>query len=324
MANPQHSTADRYRRFAIQEARGNSSCYEQWSMGIADDERLIKLIDQLPVPKRQPNLVLGAARFVGAEAGPFEAFQSWLSQNWAAVRQVATTRSTQTNEVGRCAILLPALAGLAGPLALIEVGASAGLCLYPDRFSYEYKSTTASTLVRGESAVVLSCEASGPVPVPAHVPKIVWRAGIDLNPVAVESDDDIRWLRTLIWPEHDHRRERFDAAVEIARIEPPYLVRGDLNEEIGSLVAQAPAGATVVVFHSAVLAYVAREDRVRFAETMKVLPVHWISNESLGASPDFETQLPRPIWNGAQTVLTLDRVPIAFAAPHGQSLQWFS
>ena len=47
-------------------------------------------------------------------------------------------RRTQTNEPRRCATLLPALAQLDGPLALLEVGASAGLCLYPDRYSYRY------------------------------------------------------------------------------------------------------------------------------------------------------------------------------------------
>ena len=60
------------------------------------------------------------------------------------------TRSTQTNEVGRCAALLPALTQLAvdapgaphgggRPLGLVEVGASAGLNLLVDRYGYEYE-----------------------------------------------------------------------------------------------------------------------------------------------------------------------------------------
>ena len=46
------------------------------------------------------------------------------------------TRRTQTNEVGRCAAILPALPR--GRLALLEVGASAGLCLLMDEFFYDY------------------------------------------------------------------------------------------------------------------------------------------------------------------------------------------
>jgi hypothetical protein len=46
-------------------------------------------------------------------------------------------QSTQTNEPGRCAALLPMLARLPEPLALLEVGASAGLCLLPDFYTYD-------------------------------------------------------------------------------------------------------------------------------------------------------------------------------------------
>src|SRR5690606_3274752 len=99
---------------------------------------------------------------------------------WPAVREVVLARSTQTNEAGRCSVLLPVLAALDGPLALIEVGASAGLCLIPDRYSYRYRTAServAVDPVHGPSRVVLECGAHGPVP--ARVPEVVWRAGID-------------------------------------------------------------------------------------------------------------------------------------------------
>ena len=59
------------------------------------------------------------------------------------------SRATQTNEAGRCATLLPSLAAISAaedkPLALIEVGASAGLALFPDRYGYEYDDGTTVT-----------------------------------------------------------------------------------------------------------------------------------------------------------------------------------
>lgn len=54
------------------------------------------------------------------------------------------TRSTQTNEVRRCATLLPALGGLAAEgyrLGLVEVGASADLNLLLDHYGYCYTSS---------------------------------------------------------------------------------------------------------------------------------------------------------------------------------------
>ena len=105
-------------------------------------------------------------------------------------------RATQTNEAGRCAVLLPVLAALPQPLALLEVGASAGLCLYPDRYAYRY-----GDQVLGAGEPVLDCAATGVAPPPAR-PEVVWRAGLDLNPLDVTDPADVAWLDALIWPEH--------------------------------------------------------------------------------------------------------------------------
>ena len=66
------------------------------------------------------------------------AFRDFTLAHWPAIEAEVRTRATQTNEAGRCAVLLPVLAALPQPLALLEVGASAGLCLYPDRYAYRY------------------------------------------------------------------------------------------------------------------------------------------------------------------------------------------
>ncbi len=64
------------------------------------------------------------------------------------------------------------------------------------------------------------------MPVPAEHPDVAWRGGVDLNPLDVHDQDAMAWLETLVWPEQDERRERLRAAVEVARREPAYLVRG--------------------------------------------------------------------------------------------------
>jgi hypothetical protein len=251
------STADKYRWFASAEARGESPCYQERPAGVAADRDLTALIDELPEPKRQPNLVFATARYIGIAPGGFATFRAELLTSWPEVREIVLPRRTQTNEQARSAVMMPLLAALPQPLALLEVGASAGLCLYPDKFSYQYGNLARIDPPTGPGAALLSCAIDGPVPVPVPVapPKVVWRAGIDLNPLDVADAQDMRWLETLIWPEQDDRWQRLAAAIGAARSDPPYLMTGDLNDTVENLAGQAPADATVVVFHSSVLFY---------------------------------------------------------------------
>ena len=317
-------TASRYLRFASGEAHGQSATYEAWAQGVAGDRGVLDLIDGLPEDRRQPNLVFGAARFTGVEVGPFDDFRTQLIARWAEVRDVALARRTQTNEAGRSAVLLPILAALPQPLALIEVGASAGLCLYPDRFSYQYGDRPRIDPV-DRPGPVLHCGITGPVPLPSALPDIAWRAGVDVNPLDVSDAETVRWLETLIWPEQQNRRVQLAAAVAIARAEPPLLVRGDVNEVLDEVLAAAPAGATPVVFHSAVMAYLDRTARELFASKVQRSGAHWISNEAAGVMPMVEGTLPpSPDPRRALFVVASEGRAVAYADGHGQTLHWFS
>ena len=226
-------------------------------------------------------------------------------------------RRTQTNEPARCATLLPALARLPEPLALIEVGASAGLTLLFDRYSYSYD----GHLIAGSDpdAPTLRCTLRGPVPLPTRVPAIAWRAGLDLNPLDVTRDDDVRWLTCLVWPGEGDREDRLAAAITAARRDPPPVYRGDLLTDLPALAAQAPAEATLVIFHSAVLAYVARQDRDRFAQAVRGLGAVWLSNEA----PGVVSGLPFTRFREGTFVLGYDgRTPLAFTDGHGTWLHW--
>ncbi|MFX0577341.1 DUF2332 domain-containing protein [Nocardia nepalensis] len=318
-------TAQRYRLFAETEARGNSPRYEQWCLGIAETPELLALIEQLPEPKRQPNLVLGATRYVGVPDSEFPEFERWLIAHWDTVREVASARNTQTNEAGRTAVLLPVLAQLPGPLSLIEVGASAGLCLYPDRYSYHYDDRPALDPQDGPSPVALTCTTSGNPLVPEQLPSVLHRAGVDLNPLDVTDSEAMHWLECLVWPGRPERLDRLRAAIDIAQQDPPRLVAGDINAEITDLVQAAPRDTTVVVFGSAVLAYLDAEARAAFEETVRGLPCHWISNEGAHVIRTVADQLPEPLTDRrGQFVVALDGRPLAYAGPHGQTLDWFA
>ena len=336
-------TSTWYRDFGGLEARGQSAIYEEWALGVAGDPALIALIDELPLQKRQPNLIFACARLLGAPEADYPAFRRWLVQHWSTVVPEALARSTQTNEARRCATLLPALALIPGPLALLEVGASAGLCLFPDRYSYSYDSdspdsdsldsdstdsdSTGSQAridpVTGPSDVLLQCTTTEGMPRPVTVPQVAWRAGLDVRPLDVRDADDMRWLETLVWPEQHERRARLRAAIRIAAEDPPLIVRGDASE-LASLAAEAPDEATLVVITSAVLVYVPFAERMRFVESVRALDARWVSLEGVRGLPAVRAALPDDGGSDGRFVLALDEVPLAFTGPHGQSLDWIA
>ena len=320
MALPGHdlavSTAENYRAFAG-EARGRSPEYEALAVGVAGDQGVLAFLATLPAAKRQPNLLFAAARYLLGEAPDLSALRALVSGRPQELSRTMLARRTQTNEAARCATLLPALAALPQPLALIEVGCSGGLTLLPDKYSYDYG--TRQLAGTDPQAPVLVCDPRGPVPLPSAVPDVAWRAGLDLNPLDVTSDDDVRWLECLVWPGESGRLERLRAAVATARRDPPPLRRGDLVTDLPDLVREAPAGAHVVVFHSAVLAYVSRAGRASFAETIRGLGVTWLANESPGILPG----LPSPPADAHGFLLAENgRAVIAVTDSHGTWVEW--
>jgi hypothetical protein len=314
------STSRRYRAMAEQ-VSGVSPSYEAICLRLADDADVVHRIDTLPTAKRQPNLLLGAVRYLGGPVSSWPAVREFLLTRWDDVAATMREHRTQTNEAGRCATLLPVLARLPGPLALLEVGASAGLCLYPDRYAYRYRGPDGTEHEVGSSTLRLDCEISGAVPLPDALPAVVWRAGLDLAPVSVTDAAAVRWLEALVWPEQYERFGVLRAAVDIARADPPRIERGDLVTDLAGMAAAAPADATLVVFHSAVLAYVDGDDRAAFRTEVERIAAtrttYWVSNEAPGVVA--ATDVPGA---GAGFVLALDGRPVAITGPHGQRLDW--
>ncbi|HLJ81455.1 MAG TPA: DUF2332 domain-containing protein, partial [Ktedonobacterales bacterium] len=176
----------------------------------------------------------------------------------------------QTNEVRRCASLLPAfgiVAWEAGdkPLALVEMGASAGLNLLWDRYGYDYGDRRYGVV---DSSVQLACEPRGALrpPIPDPLPRVASRVGIDLSPVDLGDDDAVLWLRALIWPEHQERAALLDRAVEAARRDSPPLLAGDALDLLPRTLADLPANATRCVYHSLVVNQFSSEARQRLAD----------------------------------------------------------
>ena len=321
--NPAERLSSVYLTFAEREAHNRSPLYEELARAVAGDPSTLAFLAELPPPKQQPNLLFAAVRYLYGTPTGWEHFRRLLSDHRNEVAALMMTHSTQTNEPARCATLLPLLAKLPQPLALLEVGAAAGLCLLPDRYAYDYDGHhVPPTSVVAEDTPTFSCRTNRATPAPIDGIKVVWRAGLDLNPIDVNDHAQIAWLETLVWPGEGNRLDLLRSALKIARQDPPEVFQGDLRTDVPALVAQAPKNTTLVVFHTSVLCYVtSSEERAAFVQTMRDLRVVWISNESPGLFPQITENLSEP-WPPSHLLLSLDEQPIAWTDSHGTHLSW--
>jgi hypothetical protein len=319
------SIAHRYRRFAVTEAHGVSPVYEALALAVAGSTDMLEFLATLPSERQQPNLLFAAIREVAGVPHDGDALVAAVHAHADRIKGVMLSRTTQTNEPARCAVLLPALAQLRQPLSLIEVGASAGLCLLPDRYDYDYGRHRIDGPAPAPSPRPLfPCAASAGTPLPTALPLIEWRCGLDLNPLDVNSATDMAWLETLVWPGQEQRAERLRQAIAIARADPPKVRRGDLLSDLPALARLAPKDTQLVIFHTAVLGYVAsKSDRDRFARIVRQTGAVWISNEASSVFPEFAQSAP-PAPGPGQFLLAIDGTAVAWTGPHGQSIDWFA
>ena len=315
---------ERYDRFARDEAAGRSALYAEWARGAASDRDVQAVLARVPETSRQPPLVFAVTRMLGAPLDGFTSWRTFVLAHADAVVAECSARRLQTNEPLRLAPLLPVLSEIDGPIALLEIGASAGLCLYPDRYSYRFvdcdgESRVALDPADGPSQVVLTSEVRGELP-PMRMPQIVWRAGIDLDPLDAREPRDRAWLCGLVWPGEAGREERIAAALDIVAADPPLMVRGDAGAQIAAVAASAPQDATLVITTPGVLVHIPREARNRLIAQVQELAGHWITIDPPGVHDAWHPAVDAERWQGF--VVAMDGGVRAAADPLGRWWEW--
>jgi hypothetical protein len=159
------------------------------------------------------------------------------------------TSAPQTNEVRRSSALLPGfltIAALTGkPLVLSEVGASAGLNLQWDRYSYQL-----GDFRWGDASPVdLAPRWEGPPP-PEAVIEVVERAGCDLNPLDPASENDRLRLFSYIWADQQDRLDRTAAALKMATYSGLKVEKADAIDWLRKRLAIPRRGITHVIYHT--------------------------------------------------------------------------
>lgn len=346
--------AARFRHFADVECP-DEPLYQAVCRIVAADPALLSLLDGARPEQQRPNLWLAAVheRLLAGEAHPLAAYYRSVGGTRApdaalaaclagfardhepALRERMRTGSTQTNEVGRCAVLWPALHEVArragNPrLALLDVGCSAGLNLGVDQY-------VDATLADGSP--MLPCRNVGSRRPDIRAPlEIVQRRGIDPEPVAVNDAGAVRWLQACLWPGDTARAERLGRAVRIAQQHAwPVLRQPDCTAHVAAWLAEVPAGVQPVVFNSWVLTYFEPAALRRHTDTLTALVREtgavWLSAEA--GSVDIGVPPPPPARQPATDNATLwtlvARGPrgvthdlLAQSHAHGRWMEWLA
>jgi len=368
----------RLRRFADEEAVLESPLYAHLALAASGDDEIAALLAVAKPEHARATLFFAAVHrlviadpvcdlahyypTVGGEYGVDDAawptFRSFVLDRADRVRDIVATRTTQTNEVRRAALLYPAVAlaakqagsisNKAGPIGLLEVGTSAGLLLGLDRYGYRYQAADGEQVAGGPTKAPLVLHSvlglAGGAKRPA-LPKnlaVAAKVGLDLRPVDLTDDEQLAWLEACVWADQPERVRLLNQAALAQTKDRPAFVAGDLVDDLAAAADRIPAELPLVVFNSHVLPYVSATRRADFVAALGELaarrPLWWISQESYEAGlnlvlPD-RADLSFDRTSGATPSGTLglvrwvqgrpEAVALARTAFHGERIVWLA
>lgn len=340
----------RFREFG-DDHRSRSPLTTLLSRRVAETPEIAELLQAAPPTQQLPVLLFAAVHSIvlaepdrelarwyptvstaPATGDPFPAFERLCAAETDRLRHIIATRTTQTNEVGRCALFLPALGLLhdeLGPLSIVDVGTSAGLNLHLDHFGYQYDPGGSIGL---PSPVTVETATRGRVPVPRRLPGIAARVGLDQSPIDLADEDARRWLLACVWPDQRDRFERLSAAIDIARARHTAIVTGDAVDDLTGLLEQSASAGHPVVLNSWVLNYLPEDRQRAYVGSLDSFgaehDLSWVAAESPARCPGLPfahdrsrpelTNLELTRWRAGQRVIE----HLGVAHPHGYWLHW--
>lgn len=330
---------------------GISPLYEALSRIVIRHDELLDLAGGVRPGQPAPNMLFGAVQMIllsgdsdtelrrfypglgGREPpeapGLEESFLTVCRRHRERLGEIIAARVTNTNEVQRCACLMPAFVTASKvfggvPFHLVEIGPSAGFNLLWDRYAYRYEAADGTVVSAGErraGGLLLHCALRGagrPRPGGSWPPPLASRLGIERHPVDLTDREERLWLRALIWPEHVERAERLERALEIAAADPPPIRRGEALSLLPEVLAALPPAEPACVEHSFVLAQFSKEERRELQDRL----THAARGRRL-LRISYESQVDRP-----EALLRLQDLNegtverLAFCDSHGSWLEW--
>lgn len=327
--------------FADEARRVDAPLYERLSLGVGGDESLREFANGARPGQPPANVLFAAVHFLllrGARHplrgfyrnlggtssdDPFPVFRDFVEEYRADLAPLVTTRATQTNEVGRSAILHPAFRKVtmeAGePLHLIEIGPSAGLNMIWDHYAVRYRGA-GDAIVLGEGELIIDCELRGDKHPPlGPTPKIASRIGLERNPVDLSDPDRRDWLKALVWPDQVERFARLEKAIAIFARHKPEIRAGDALENLSDAIARVPEDQPVCIYHT--MAVYQFSDEMR--ETLEaILTVAGLRRTLWRLSFEGTLSGDNPLLLYSYRDGKKEKLTLGLAHPHGAWLEW--
>jgi hypothetical protein len=294
--------------------------FADWPEGSVYILRVMGAVHRLVLTGNAPEL---APHFTagGDPAAAWAVLSDLLEERGNEIQEAALARAVQTNEVGRCAALAPAILwGSKGmPLRLLELGASAGLNLRFDAYRYEDLWGDPASPVRLERFY----EHPHPPFEPPHI-EVVERKGCDASPVDPATDEGRLTLLSFVWPDQSERFRALRSALDLAPTVPATVERVSAADWVEHNLAEPPPAtkAITVVFHSIFWQYLDAEEQSRVraaldeagARATEEAPLAWVRMEP----QDELARVEATVWPGGETRL------VARAGYHGRPVRWLA
>ncbi len=255
--------------------------------------------------------------------------QALLAAIDAAVREEADyilerlQSAPQTNEVRRAGMLLPGFFEIAKrtglkELVTSELGASAGLNLYWDHFSYQFGDVAWRAR---EADVMLTPEVEGTLPDPAAL-IVRSRAACDLNPVDIQQAAEREKLISYLWPDQSERIQKTEAAITFAASQGDQIVRSDAVDWLKDRLSVCHEGAVHVVYHTIAWQYFPEEKQQEGEAALQAAgqkatasaPLAWLRLEADADKPGAALNL--TLWPDGETQM------LARGDFHGRWIKW--
>jgi hypothetical protein len=346
MVEPIH---DYWTMFAREAENSGSLLYARLARGIGGDDDLKAIAARARPGQPHANLILAAVHFLllrgsddplrrfyrtaggAADTGgedPFPLFRNFCLAHRAAIETMVAARVTNTNEVGRSAVLhagFRVAAAQAGePLNLIEIGPSAGLNMIWDRYGVRYKVPNGETIeITPDASLVIDCELRGERRPPVETtPRTGRRVGLELNPVDLTNRDDRDWLRALVWPDQIGRLNRLDRAIGLFQTARPEIRTGDALALLPDALRAWPA--PLCVYHTVVTYQFSQAMRTALDDLLTVAglrrPVWRLAMESEALDGEWVNFLTLSRYSDGVRAETR----LAKTHPHGTWMEWLA